>query len=432
MVATANAAAATLLAAVVLARWRLLTHPGPYRHLWVALAALAVAHPLRGVPAAAASVNNGLGRRDAAYLVAWLLVLLAAVNVISMVRELRSTAGESCPRHPHLHVALAVPIAALLGLALASGNGEGPGVTLGPTTYVLTAPATAVAWVGAVGVLSWSLARMTGLAWRYRGVAPDPAVAAGLTLGGAATAYGQLFVVQELAVAGLVYAGHQVSYGAEQLIEFAALGPTLLAICAGACLPALRDGAAAGRKIWRYWAVLRQLRPLGRALRPIVPAATRLDPLGDATVARLRDLPLRHHLAVTSVRDGLRALHPHLCSSTRDRLAVALASSGMSGPKLAAASEALWVDEALRAASRGDEPCRDPGPPTRTGATLEAEIAWLVAVSRAYKHRRRLRARLGRGDQVVLPVPAITQELDPGHRVDHVSPAPQGDVHRVG
>lgn len=126
--------------------------------------------------------------------------------------------------------------------------------------------------------------------------------------------------------------------------------------------------------------LLRDLRPLGSALRAAVPDAGRIDAPPGARGARAR-----LYRRVIEIRDAMLALRPYQDPAVRPAAVAGARAAGLVGDELDACVEAAIIAAALAGRKAGrPAPHRagDTGRPgVRGGADLAGDAAWLARVS---------------------------------------------------
>ena len=168
-----------------------------------------------------------------------------------------------------------------------------------------------------------------------------------------------------------------VMLGAGVAVDLARLDPPAQFVQAASALLMVAGGAVTAfpraRAAVAAYRSLLALRPLWKAMRDTFPQVILFSPRrAIVELAGVDDVHLRLYRRVIEIRDGMLALRVHL---PPDRTA------GDDGPE----SEAVRITEALRRQARGQEPVGEPGNWARVGPEMTDEVAWLSAVSRAYR-----------------------------------------------
>jgi len=348
---------------------------------WAALAALAVGHTI-GTPALTTATDRLLGIPDIAVLIRHLSVLAACTAVLDWVTTLAQAPG-SRRYLGWRHAAAAAAAITLIALFAVMPRQE---MSATQFTESATSPAViAYLWVFYI----WLGVAMTAAVVRFRRARRQAAPAerarafgAGLLLltagCGVAAAYAACqmaaLILRPAHPLGQVTADHwaRAASGLENLA-------TVL-VLAGVVVPA----AAAGWRSARELGALHALRPLWQDLITAAPEVSiGLHPAWHQP-ARFRNIHLRLIRRVAEIRDGALELGARISAPLIDAARASLADQGLSGPPLAAATEACWLRMAAGAASTGSEP---PSPERHImpgGASLSEETAWLRQVAAAY------------------------------------------------
>ncbi|MBU2664353.1 hypothetical protein KOI35_12690 [Actinoplanes bogorensis] len=167
--------------------------------------------------------------------------------------------------------------------------------------------------------------------------------------------------------------------------EFAQAVGALLMVAGGAAVSVPRGLSA----LAAYRSLL-ALRPLWKAMRDTFPQVILFSPRrAIVELAGVDDVHLRVYRRVIEIRDGLLALRVHLppgpaagdSGATRPRPGIEPGTADQNGPE----DEARRIAEALHRRARGDEPVGEPGSWATVGPEMTDEVAWLSAVSTAYR-----------------------------------------------
>lgn len=168
---------------------------------------------------------------------------------------------------------------------------------------------------------------------------------------------------------------------------------TIVCVAAGATLSAWSPAVSSVVGRVRAYRAYRRIEPLWTALRTAVPGIA-LDPgrelAGGAEFALYR--------RVIEIRDGHLALRPHFDPDLPARAEAAARRAGVREAEVAATVEAVTLAAAIEAGRAGRrfdrEPDHPPDPAPEAEADVAAEAAWLVQVSRAWRHRNAVAERV--------------------------------------
>ncbi|MDQ7810639.1 MAB_1171c family putative transporter [Amycolatopsis sp. A133] len=155
-------------------------------------------------------------------------------------------------------------------------------------------------------------------------------------------------------------------------------------VAAGATLSAWSPAVSSVIGRVRAYRAYRRIEPLWTALRTAVPGIA-LDPgrelAGGAEFALYR--------RVIEIRDGHLALRAHFDPDLPARAEAAARRAGVREAEVAATVEAVTLAAAIEAgrAGRRFDQAPDPAPEPDADADVAAEAAWLIQVSRAWRHR---------------------------------------------
>ncbi|SEF35738.1 hypothetical protein SAMN05421837_108333 [Amycolatopsis pretoriensis] len=169
-------------------------------------------------------------------------------------------------------------------------------------------------------------------------------------------------------------------------------------VAAGATLSAWSPAVSSVLGRVRAYRAYRRIEPLWTALRAAVPGIA-LDPgrelAGGAEFALYR--------RVIEIRDGHLALRAHFDPELPARAETAARRAGVRDADLAPTVEAVALAAAIEAGREGrrfEPPLREPADLAEADADVDAEAAWLVRVSRAWRRGavvERVRASAGSG-----------------------------------
>ncbi|MDY7088091.1 MAG: MAB_1171c family putative transporter [Actinomycetota bacterium] len=182
-----------------------------------------------------------------------------------------------------------------------------------------------------------------------------------------------------LALDAFFRAGVMVLLGADVAVDLAALDPPAQIVQAASALLMVAGGAATAfpraRAAVAAYRSLVALRPLWTAMRDTFPEIILFSPRrAIVELAGADDVHLRLYRRVIEIRDGMLALRGHLPGDDVG-----------DGPE----AEAARIAGALRRRAEGAEPTDRPGGWAEVGPEMADEVAWLSAVSRAYRKLRK-------------------------------------------
>ena len=343
---TVTVLVAVLFWIVVVARLRTVRRDARQRMLWAHLlfCALAVTIALPALPA-------GGGEQRDVPLAAHLCGVLAAHLLLRFV-SLVTAAGR-----PRVQWALALAVLAFLTF----------GSTRDDPAY----------WAVFEGYLALVLVLGAMVCGRIGRAAPAGLLRAGLL----AMAAGMLLIAGYATGTAILALARPGEPPAEPWLVVLRRAGVLLYL-AGASMPA----AVRLRAVLSAYRSLVILRPLWSAMRRafpevvlVAPGRAALEMTGEAGVR------LRLYRRVIEIRDGMLALREHL---------PACPPPDGTDP---AAAEARAIAVALRRHATGEPPAGPPGRWTPVGPDMADEVAWLSAVSRAFREAARQESARGRG-----------------------------------
>jgi len=380
---SANLAVLALLWAVIIWRIRAIRQAPWKRAPWLAFVFLAVALTA-DLPPVIAAIDRLSGVTDLSVLVKHLAVTASCAFVLAWVHSLTSPA---VPRRilTRGH-AIALSVAVVL-IVLFDVMPRHPAEAADFTTTETGLLSGAYLWVFYV-YFTTALAVGAVLFWRaYRQLRPDPArpgLRPGLLLlcAGCATAVAyamcQALLLAFRTMSPLPAGGAAVLRQLSAVLEDA----SIVIVLAGTAIPAL----AAGWQSFRELLALRDLRPLWAELMTVTPGVS-AGPLG--TGGRLSHALRNPHVRLirraAEIRDSALQLRGYIAAPVLRTARTMLASRGMSGTELDAATEACWLRLAARAAADGAPPVDDSRHVLPGGENLREEAGWLRQIAGAYR-----------------------------------------------
>jgi len=361
------------------ARWK--------RAPWIAVTALAVALTL-DLPAAITVIDRSSGITDLATLAKHVSGIIACAAVLDWVSAL-ANANRTPTLRGH-RAAAAAAITCMIALFAVMPRAESDDFT-STVTGGLDAAYLQVFYT----YLGTAMAAAAVLFWRASRLLPRGTVRWGFWLLAAGTSSGACYAVYEtvyqllliLSAVSTAEARILIGYGAD--IENTAI----MLILAGLSVPAF--GVA-----WQNacdLAALRALHGMWRDLVTAVPGVTAGSwrQMVTGSVGAPRILLIRRTAEIRDAALALRCYVPSgLVTDVRDRLS----EHGLSGVSLDAATEACWLELAVRARLAGG-PADKPAHVLPGGETLTEEVRWLRQVAAASRSK---------------PVQAVTSQVADG------------------
>lgn len=357
-----------LLWGMVLARLPTLWRDARQRAMWAMLFSLALTRTV-----ATPSVNALAGEvLPAPQVVPHLLAVVATfflIRLLSLITDYDATHPWAARMQLLLTAAV---LATLIGLLAATPGGiRTKGTELLSTAI---APTAAAYWVVLNGYLSTVLVIATALCWRIGRSAPPGALRDGLHAIATGTALITLYAVLKTVLIVLHSLGVTLSVDRIEPAADALRNVGFIACVVGAAVPAAGKLSA----VLHAYRALRALRPLWDVMRRTFPEVILDPPRRTLLPVGLDDVQLRLYRRVIEIRDGMMMLRDQLPAGT---LAAARGYVGADPALIEACGLAL----ALRRHRSGAAPAGPGDRWTDTGGEIADEVAWLGAVSAAFR-----------------------------------------------
>ncbi|SEQ10360.1 hypothetical protein SAMN04487983_100372 [Streptomyces sp. yr375] len=330
-----------------------------------------------GVPAVRRVIDSVTGVQSITNLLSQLLGMAAITCLIGFVRQ-TSAAADAAPGRRRRHwlplPAVAVAMSAAFFLA-ARPDGEQYLLTTGHSVAVIAY------WAVYLGYVFWGVTAVGVMCLRYRRQAPPGPLRTSLSLMGAGSATALVYVLHRCAYLALRDSG--IPLLADSVVvptTQALLTGSLLLSCAGIAWPGLVKGRRARADRRR----LRRLEPLWRMLGDAVPQVVLPLP------APLRTEPeLVLYRYVIEISDAILALDPFRSTAAETAAREQLSAHGFTGPRLAAATEAVVLRCAVARASLtqpATPPTRDPEPSSEGIGASGDPLEWLELLAATHRH----------------------------------------------
>ncbi len=369
MTGTLTGTVLVLLWGTVLVRLPTLRRDARQRAMWATLSALALAKT-----SATPGVNALAGELiPDPQVVPHLFAVVATsflLRSISLITDYDATHPQAARRRLVLAAAVLVTLIALM--AAAPGGIRTKGTDLMSSAI---APTAAAYWVVLNGHLGTVLALATALFWRIGRSAPAGLLRKALRAIAAGTSLIALYALLKTGLIVVHSFGVTLSVDRIEPVADAVRNVGIVICVVGVAVPAagrLRSAARAYRSLW-------QLRPLWLVMRRTFPDVI-LFPWRRALLelAGMDEVQLRLYRRVIEIRDGMLALRDHLPAGT-------LAEARRYVGDHPALIEACGIAVALRRHRSGATPTGNNDRWADIGGEVADEVAWLSAVSIAFR-----------------------------------------------
>ncbi|MFE4998855.1 MAB_1171c family putative transporter [Streptomyces mirabilis] len=330
-----------------------------------------------GVPAVRRVIDTVTGVQSITVLLSHLLGMSAITCLTGFVRQMSATANAAPSRRPLNWLPLPAAAAAMCAafFLAARPNGESDFLTTGHSA------AHTAYWAVYLGYVIWGVAAVGVMCLRHHKQAPPGPLRISLNLIGAGAATGIVYVLHRCAHLALRNSGIP-------LFEDAVVVPTTQVLLSGSLL--LSSAGIAWPALASTWRAradrrrLRRLEPLWRMLGDAVPEVVLPLP------AQLRAEPeLVLYRYTIEISDAILALDPFRSAAVETAARKQLSAHGFTGPRLAAATEAVVLRCAIARASLtqpATQPTGNPEPSSDGIRHSGDPLEWLELLTTQLRH----------------------------------------------